>query len=56
MLCHSLGERAKDNAQIRELAAKRSGHRDAIKNGVDSYASQSLLFLERNAQLFVSSQ
>ena len=51
MLPNRLGERAEDDAQLRQLAPERRRDRDAVEHRVDRDAGQQLLLVERDAEL-----
>ena len=51
MVLHRLGERAEDDAELRQLLLERRGHRDAVEHRVDRDAREQLLLVERDAEL-----
>ena len=51
MVLHRLGERAEDDAELRQLRLERRGDRDRVEHRVDGDAGEHLLLFERNAEL-----
>ena len=53
MLLHRFGERAEDDARLRQLRLEGGGHGDAVEHRVHRDAGQDRLLLQRNAELLV---
>ena len=51
MFLHRLGEGAENDALFGQVLLERRGDRHAVHDRIDGYASQALLFVERDAEL-----
>ncbi len=53
MLLHRLGERAEDDALLRQLVLEGGGDGDAVEHRVHGHAGEHLLLVQRDAELLV---
>src|SRR5581483_10524082 len=56
MLLHRFRERTEDHACFGELVLEGGRDGNAVKNGINRDSRQHLLFLQRNAELFISTK